>query len=164
MPRILVLCLCALLLGGCQTGHNADPSQGGLFSYSPEAYKQRAAQRQERLKMLQREQIAEEQQKAALTQTAAEKKAAHAKAQQQLRQAGRSITNLKKQLETYKATNEVQQAALTEMLARRAVLEGDLKTLGNGSGADPAVLQVEAERLRREVERLTNDAEALSAI
>ncbi|MCL1985005.1 MAG: hypothetical protein FWG59_00960, partial [Betaproteobacteria bacterium] len=80
--RKVVLSLCALaLLTGC-AGTTTDPSQGGLFSYQPQAYEQRKLEREARLKELEQERIAQEQSQAALMRTAAEKEKDRAVIQQ----------------------------------------------------------------------------------
>ncbi|MDR2726827.1 MAG: lipoprotein [Deltaproteobacteria bacterium] len=163
MKKIL-LGLCAiLLLAGCQK--TTDPSQGGLFSYSPEAYKQRKLEREERLKELQREQIAEEQRQAALTQTAAEKRNERGAMQKKLQDANRESVNLEKKLQAFKAQNDAQKAALEDLKGRQARLHADIRASQSGkAGGTEAARQVEAERLRREVERLVKDTEALSGL
>ena len=161
MKKIL-LSLCAiLLLAGCQT--TSDPSKGGLLSYSPEAYKQRQVERQERLKELQREQIAEEQRQAALTQTAAQKQRERGAMQQKLQRANTESANLSKRLNAFKAQNDAQEKALADLKARQARLHADIQA-GRAGGGSVEDRQVEAERLRREVERLARDMEALSGL
>ena len=168
MKKIL-LSLCAImLLAGCQT--TTDPSKGGLFSYSPTAYEQRAAERQERLNELQREQAAEEQRRAALQQTAAQKQDELAAMQQKLQIANAESADLKKKLDAFKAQNAAQQAALTDLKARQARLQADIQTSQSEIGEMAALggwedeLEAVAEQLRREIERLARDTEALSAL
>ena len=48
VQKALLLFCVAVLQFGC-AGQTSDPRQGGLFSYNPEAYEQRAQERKERL-------------------------------------------------------------------------------------------------------------------
>jgi len=161
MKKILLSLCAVLLLTGCQT--TTDPSKGGLFSYSPRAYEQRAAEKQERLDDLYWEQDEEEERRAALQQTAAQKKSEHAAMQQQLQRANTESANLKKRLDSFKAQNTTQEAALADLKNRQARLQADIQASRSSRGPEGA-RQAEAERLRREVERLAKDTEALSAL
>jgi hypothetical protein len=157
--------LCALsLLTGCKaTTSTTDPSQGGLFSYNPEAYEQRKLARIERLKELQREQIAEEQHQAALTQTAGEKEDERGAMQQKLRAANAESARLEKTLRGFNAQNDAQKAALEDLKARQTRIQADIEA-SRSARDDSAERKIEAERLRREIERLARDTEALSSL
>jgi phosphate starvation-inducible protein PhoH len=159
MKKILPSLCAILLLTGCQT--TSDPSKGGLFSYSPKAYEQRAAERQERLNELQREQAAEEQRRVALQQTAAQKQSEHSAMQQQLQRVNAESADLKKRLDTVKVMNAAQQAALDDIKAHQARLQADIQAAQAGTGSE-AARQAEAQRLRREIVRLARETEALS--
>jgi len=163
MQKVLSsLCALALfVLTGC-AGTTTDPKQGGLFSYNPEAYQQRKQEREDRLKELEREQIAAEQRQAELTQTAAEKKSQQAAMQQKLKAANAESAKLEKKLKAFNAQNEAQKAALADLKARQARIQADIEANQSGKGGSDR--QVEAERLRREVERLAKDTEALSSL
>jgi len=165
MQKVLSsLCVLLLfLLTGC-AGTTTDPSQGGLFSYNPEAYQQRKQEREDRLKELEREQIAEEQRQAALTQTAAEKKNQQAAMQQKLKAANAESAKLEKKLKAFNAQNEAQKAALADLKARQARIQADIEASSKSGKGGSGDRQVEAERLRREVERLAKDTEALSSL
>lgn len=162
MKKILLSLCTLLLLTGCQT--TTDPSKGGLFSYSPEAYKQRKLEREERLKKLQREQIAEERRQAALKQTASQRQGERTTIQQKLQRANTESAKLKKSLDGFKAQNAAQQAALADLKGRQMRLQADIQASRSGKGGSEENRQIEAERLRREVERLAKDTEALSAL
>ena len=161
MKKVLLSVCALLLLAGCQT--TTDPSMGGLFSYSPEAYKQRKFEREDRLKELQREQIAEERQQASLKQTASQKKDERAAMQQKLQKANAESAALKKKLNAFKAQNDAQKTALDDLKRRQTRLQADIQASRAGKGSEEK-RQVEAERLRREVERLAKDTEALSGL
>jgi hypothetical protein len=47
-----------LLLSGC-AGTTTDPRKGGLFSYNPDAYEQRLAEREKRLEAIERDTAAQ---------------------------------------------------------------------------------------------------------
>jgi chromosome segregation ATPase len=158
----IILSLCAiLLLAGCAT--TTDPSKGGLFSYSPEAYKQRKLEREGRLKELQTEQIAEERRQAALKQTAEQKQAEKANLQQKIQKVNTDSANIKTKLTAYKAQNAAQEAALEDLRGRQTRLQADIQASRAGGGSEES-RQIEAERLRREVARLARDAEMLSSL
>ena len=161
----VLLIACALLLTAC-TATTTDPSKGGLFSYNPEAYKQRRQEREGRLQELQQEQAEEEQRQAELTQSAAAKRDERGALQQKLRAVSAESAKLEKKLQAYNAQNDAQRAALADLKARQARIKADIEAsrTNRTAGDDSAERQKEAERLRREVERLQRDTEALSAL
>ncbi len=164
MKRCIFLMLCAsFLFSGC-TAATTDPSKGGLFSYSPEAYEQRKVVRQERLAQLQRDQIGEERRQQALSNQLGSKNQERAAMQKKLGNARNDSSKLRKDLNAYKAQNEQQQAALANLKKRQERLAQDINAANSGRGMTEEDKAVEAERLRREIERLTNDTAALSAL
>ncbi|MDL2272916.1 synembryn, partial [Desulfovibrio sp. OttesenSCG-928-I05] len=77
----------------------------------------------------------------------------------------RSESNrLRTQLSSYKAENEQQEAALADLKKRQERLAGEIATTNSGKGMTEEEKIIEAERLRREIERLANDTAALSAL
>ncbi len=163
MKRLIpALCCLFFFLSGCQT--TTDPSKGGLFNYSPEAYEKRKVERRERLKMLNKEKIAEERRQQALNKQASGKQSERSTMQQKLQQTSAESAKLKKQLDAYKAQNDAQQAALTNLKKRQVQLQQELRSANAGKGMDEEAKQVEAERLKREIERLASDTAALSAL
>ena len=164
MKRSILLVLCAtFMLSGC-IATTTDPSKGGLFSYSPEAYEQRKAERQDRLAELQREQIAEERRQQALNKKLGSQRQERAAMQKKISNATKESGVLRKQLDSYSAQNEQQQAALADLKKRQERLSSDIAAANSGKGMSDEAKAVEAERLRREIERLANDAAALSAL
>jgi len=59
--RYMVGALAALLLSGC-AGTTTDPRRGGLFSYNPQAYEQRLADRERQLSDIERDTAAQKRQ------------------------------------------------------------------------------------------------------
>jgi len=72
----------------------------------------------------------------------------------------------KRSLDSLKAQNEAQEAALADLRSRQARLQADIQATRSGAGLEDASQAVaeEAERLRREVERLARDVEALATL
>ena len=162
MVRILVgICLVAFL-AGCQT--TTDPRAGGLFSYSPEAYEKRAEERRTRLKELEREQIAEEQRNQQLTASAEDKRKQKAAVQQKVNATNKDIAQLKTVLDGYTAQNSQQQQSLDSLQTRLASLKSDTAAVQSGTSMNDTQKMAEAERLRREIERLTKETSALSEL
>lgn len=159
MKRFLFVLICLFILPACETTTN--PKEGGLFSYSPQAYEARKTQRQERLKELQRQQVAEEQRKGDLETTSKAKKAERDSWQKKVNAANKDVASLKKELDGFQAKNEKQAQTLATLKERQARLSGELNSVKNMSQEEK---RIEAERLRKEVERLTNDVAALSAL
>ncbi len=75
-----------------------------------------------------------------------------------------ALRPLLNQLDAYKAQNDAQQAALTNLKKRQVQLQQELRSANAGKGMDEEAKQVEAERLKREIERLASDTAALSAL
>jgi len=104
-----------------------------------------------------------EQRKQALQGDVNRKKSERDALQQQLKKANTDSANLKKRLASFKAPNTAQEAALADLKGRQARLQADIQASQASSGPEDA-RQAEAERLRREVERLAKDTETLSAL
>ncbi len=63
--RYIISILAILILGGC-AGTTTDPRQGGLFSYNPNAYEQRLADRERHLSDIEQDTAAQKRKSARL--------------------------------------------------------------------------------------------------
>ena len=159
---ILMLALCVGVTGCANLGLTTDPSQGGLFSYNPDAYEQRLQQRRERLRELERQEIAEEQRRQNLNRSAASRRQANQDMQNKLKAVTNSSEKLRRSLDNVKTTNDEQAKALLDLQARRDRLNADIKAVETSHNMNDDEKRVEAERLKREVERLLREAEVMS--
>ncbi len=74
MKKVYLLAGLALLgLNGC-AGGTTDPRQGGLFSYDPDAYEQRLAEREKKLSSIEKDTAAQKHKSARLKKDLASEK------------------------------------------------------------------------------------------
>lgn len=161
MKKICVLLVALFLLSACST--TGDPKQGGLFGWSEGKAEQRKAERQSHLGALKREQQEEGARKGQLSAQAASKRSERDAWKKKTQTVDAECTKLKKQMDGYKAANSAQETALVELRARQDTLRQRTRDLLNGGG-DVAAQEQEAERLRKEVEKLSSDFNSLSLL
>ncbi|MDR1947511.1 MAG: hypothetical protein LBQ51_10165 [Desulfovibrio sp.] len=162
MRKTAIFLACLMLMtAACAT--TDDPGKGGLFSYSPDAYEKRKAGREARLAELRREQQAEEAQQGKLQASATSKRKTHASWSGQMKKINGDCSALRTQLNRYQARNEAQQAALKELRQKQAALQGQVDEAQTSSMTEEQKA-AEAERLRREIEKLTDDFNSLSLL
>lgn len=133
-----------------------------LWDYRPEEYEQRLQERRERLKELEREQIAEQQRTQNLNKDAASRHKANQDMQNKLKATNTEITKLRSNLDDFKATNDKQAVMLKNLQDRMARLNDDLKQVETSGTMSDDEKRVEAERLKREIDRLVKEANILS--
>jgi chromosome segregation ATPase len=148
-------------LAACATT-TGDPHQGGLFGWSSEKADQRIEERSTGLQGLQRQNQIEGESNRQLSQEAAAKQQELAGWQSKVRAVDKENASLKKRLNAYKAKNNNQKIALDKLRAKQAELQQ--QTAAIKSGGDVKAKEAEADDLRRQVDRLSKDFEALSRL
>jgi chromosome segregation ATPase len=151
-----------LLLNACET--TGDPKQGGLFGWSEGKADQRKDERQSRLSTLKKEQQSEEDRKGQLSAQAAGKRSGLEAWKKKVRSVDAECASLQKQMDGYRAENSAQEKTLADLRAKQSDLRQRTKDLLGDEGNDVAAREQEAERLRREVEKLSSDFNALSLL
>ena len=153
-----------ILLFMCGCGGITDPRFGGLFSYSPEAYEQRLQERRERLKEFERQEIAEQQRSQNLNRDADSRRQANQAMQNKLKAINAESSKLQRNLNNFKAANDKQAATLKSLQTRLASLNNDSKRVETAKSMGDDEKRVEAERLKREIDRLVKEASILSQL
>ncbi|MCR5536317.1 MAG: hypothetical protein K6F05_02780 [Succinivibrio sp.] len=150
----LILSALALtsLLSGCAT--TDDPRQGGLFSYSPEKYEQRIADRQAQLYAIETEQRSTEAETAKLVQLEQKKQTEVRKLKQQLAASQRKLDKQLANLQSKPQSKALQQKS-TELKQQSARVD-ELKDL--------EAQKQEIKRLQSQLKELELEADALSRL
>lgn len=155
-----VSAVCGLLiLAGCAS--TDDPRHGGLFSYSPEKYEQRLADREARLAAIEEEQSWELDRQAAL------KKARDSRTKE-IRQLKSDQARMDKKIRDLKRSGKSSEAA--ELARKNEALKKELAEIESRSRtADTSPAEIAAKRekirqLKQEREALEAEAEVLSGL
>jgi chromosome segregation ATPase len=150
------------LLGGC-FGASTDPHEGGLFGYSPEAYEQRQEARRTQLQGLEADTRRKKADAQALEGERAGKEKKYASLQKQSEALNRDVAALSRKLKGLKAETAEQQKQLDALKKQAAGLSGSAER-AQGAGGDEAARQARLEELRRRLEQLEQEAEALGSL
>jgi chromosome segregation ATPase len=164
MSRIAILLILLLALtAGCGPT-TTDPRQGGLFSYNPEAYEQRLQQRRAEKQRLEQEnqQLQKEQQdlEAQSDLTRAER----ARLRRQLGDMDQDLAMVEQKLARVKARTKQQKYKLWKAQTKLKNAKRRMAILEDHQSRASAKDQAEYERLRKRLDQLMDEAEALSDI
>lgn len=157
----IIIALSVVFLCSCAT--TDDPSKGGLFSYNPDAYEKRQQERRTKLKQLREEEDAGKARQTELQASVQQKKQTRDSWAAKLRAVNKESAALRKQLSEYSPQNEAQHSAKQDLEKRRTDLDVFISAAGSSNRSD-AEKEAELERLRREVEQLTREFNALSLL
>jgi chromosome segregation ATPase len=158
---VVVGCLAALSgLVGCQT--TSDPRQGGLFSYNPQAYEQRLAERQARLEHIERQTAAEQQRSRELEATLDEKEAERQARARDLEALDEDIAQVEAELQAFEGKTAAAEQKHWQLGVRLKSVKKQLAEVRAEQHADVEEKKQEIDRLRRTLDRLLAEAEALS--
>jgi chromosome segregation ATPase len=152
MSKTIGLYVLLFVLTGCAT--TTDPRQGGLFSYSPQAYEQRLGERRNTLEALQKN--AEDQQR--LEREAEEKRQVLAEQQQQLVALDTELAAVHQRLAVYEAQNQRQSAEKTRLERAIRQAETRLDALRKETRARPDGVeerQAQKQQLQADIEKLS---------
>ncbi len=155
--KYLSLIMLSLLLGAC--AGSTDPSQGGLFSYNPDAYEQRKVERENRLAAIEAQQQQEKEQTESLTDEKSSKEAKVAAQKKQLASLNSSVNELKKRLDAAKAKDSEQAQQLAILKGRMGSVESNMQQANREQ--DDAAREAYLEKLRKEYNELQKDMDAL---
>ncbi len=156
--RIMTVLASALLLVGC-SATTTDPSKGGLFSYSPEAYEARIKEREARLAAIEAQQAKEREESEALKKAVGERVVTVAAQQGQLREMQSNIESLKTRLAQSKTADTAQAAKITALETRATDIEKQMRT--NTATQNVEERKAYLEKLKQEYDSLQKDMDAL---
>ncbi len=157
--KLLVsLGLSLVMASGC-TALSEDPSEGGLFSYSPQKYEERAADREARLAAIEEQQKLEASQSKELELTKQQKSAKLGAQQKRLNSLNSQVNTLKKELDGAKLADSSKQAELDQLKARLQKVQGEMNTATKSDNIEAR--EQHLAKLRRDYESLQKDMDAL---
>ncbi len=153
-----VICIVICLCSGCAT-QTTDPHQGGLFSYNPDAYKQRIQDRKRHLSNV-------EQQNAALqaeTDRLESEKTAQtrelAALKKEMSSLSASTASLEKKVRTVRAETSAQKRERERILSEISKVQSSLKKADDIP--DPEEQRLEIERLKKKRDLLEKEVSDL---
>jgi chromosome segregation ATPase len=157
-------CLLMLLsLEACVSSTETDPRKGGLFGYNPKAYEKRLEEKKATLATTEADTQNAKLATQNLETTKQEKLADHEALKTKLAALYSESGKLQKQLEQVKATNSGQEKELKRLQDQVAVLRTDTIKTNNANTTD-AAKQAEINRLQQHMDKLLEEAAALSAL
>lgn len=159
----LSACGLIFLLTAC-AGTSDNPREGGLFSYKPSVYEERAQRRENILRHEERSIAAGQAEADRLEEEKAKKQKKIAQQEAKLKKLQNDLARAKKKLENEKTLGAQQQRRLDELKARRGAIAQSASQLQQKTNMDPALKEAELERLRKELHQLEAEAEALSRL
>jgi chromosome segregation ATPase len=153
-----------LMTAGCAT--TDDPRQGGLFSYDPEAYQRRIAERQARYDALSADTARQQQESKSLEAAANQKRAEKEDLTQRLAELDADLEKTQEKIKQAKVRAKDQERRRSQLTARLETLKQQRSGIDASSSADgsEAAKKAEIERLQGEIDRLLKEAEALSRL
>ena len=157
-------CLFILLsLQACISSTETDPRKGGLFGYNPKAYEQRIEERKATLATTEADTQEAGLATRQLETSKQEKLLSHEALKTKLTALYSESGKLQKQLELIKVNNAGQEQELKRLQGEVTALRSKtIKT--NNSNTSDAVKQTEIKRLQQHMDKLLEEAEALSAL
>lgn len=151
----------ALMLSGC-LGASTDPHQGGLFGYSPSAYEQRLAERNEQLTYMQDENRRLSEENARLEKSRSKRSAEVAALAKKDRAMRGELAALDRTIRAARASGGADEVRFADLQTRRVSIERRMDAAK--ADGDLEQRRRELERLRRELDALEKEADTLSRI
>jgi chromosome segregation ATPase len=155
VQKALLLFCVAVLQFGC-AGQTSDPRQGGLFSYNPEAYEQRAQERKERLAAIEQgnQSLRSESSKLETEKTTSLKN--KESAGRELQAISASVSSMDKNIRSVQAKTAAQKNEQQRILAELNTIKSATKRTDNID--DPEEKRLEIERLKKRRDDLEKEA------
>ena len=153
----LMLWAALLTVLGCAT--TEDPRQGGLFGFNPAAYERRIAEREATLEALKREESTERQKTDQLTQDKIQKQDEKNAVTHSLAEMEKQINSIENKISATRIQTSAQQEEHDSIISRLDEVKRQLKDAESG---DDAAKRKEVDRLNTEIDRLLQEADALS--
>jgi len=161
---IILMAGSVLILSGCATSQTTtDPRKGGLFSYNPEAYKERIDERKARQSELEMQKAEEEQKSKDLEEQVALKRSERDALAKKIAALDSDIDKIEKQIANARTDTDAQKHAQWKINTKLKVLKKKLAA-AKSSKVDTKAKEREVERLKKEIDRLLEEAEALSKL
>lgn len=156
---ILTLSAVLLTVIGCAT--TDDPRQGGLFGYNPAAYERRIAERETKLAALKQEGASETQRTARLKQDQVRKQGEKDAATRNLAELDQQIDAIEQKISSTRIQTKAQQQKHDKISSR---LDQVKRQMAGAKSGDDAEKRQEIDRLNAEIDRLLQEADALSTM
>lgn len=166
MKSIIPASACLLMifsLGACVSSTETDPHKGGLFGYNPKAYEKRIEERKATLEATQSDTQQAKLTSQKLDETKKEKLAQHETMKTKLAALYSESGKLKEQLAQAKTANASQKQELNRLQDEVASLRTDTLKINNSSASD-ADKQEKIKQLQQKMDKLLEEAEALSSL
>lgn len=164
--KILVLLFmgCLLAMTGCET--TGDPSKGGLWGWSEDKAQQRISEREGQKTSLESEQQAEAARTAALESESADKRAQRDALVTKSASLDKELAALQQKIRTATVSTEEAKRRQWELSTQAKALQSSLDKARADAASTPDLLakQDEIKRLEAEIDRLLQEAEALSTL
>lgn len=158
---ISVLVIMALMLAaGCAT--TEDPRKGGLFGYNPDAYERRLAERREVLAQEENRQAFQKQETATLEASVQAKQSEKDHYEAEMAKMDNDLDRLYGRLVALRKLTQQQQADKASIQAQADAVAKRLARLKSDGGAQEEQKRAEIEQLRKKLDLLLQEAEALS--
>jgi chromosome segregation ATPase len=163
---LFILAVVALgLLPACGGPKTTDPRAGGLYSYDPEAYEQRLAERRERLTHLEQQEAAEAERREELETEVAEKRAERDELAAEVAAVEADVERIQKAIYETEAQTEQHNKKLWQLNVNIKKVKQDIKLLKASAGReDIAAREQELARLKSRLDELLREAELLTGI
>jgi chromosome segregation ATPase len=166
MKHLILVAGCLLMLlslEACVSSTETDPRKGGLFGYNPKAYEKRIEDKKATLATTEADTQNAKLETQNLETTKQKKLADHEALKTKLAALYSESGKLQKQLEQVKATNSGQEKELKRLQDEVAALRTQTIKTKNANTTD-AAKQAEIKRLQQHMDKLLEEAAALSAL
>lgn len=166
MKSIICIAGCLLILfslEGCVSSTETDPRKGGLFGYNPKAYEKRIEERKATLSATESDTQEAKLESQKLEATKQEKLTQHEALKTRLAALYSETGKLQKQLEQAKAANPGQEQEKKRLQDEVATLRANTIKTNNSNDSD-AAKQEKIKQLQQRMDKLLEEAEALSSL
>ena len=167
VPSLFGLVLASLALAlcgaGCLSESTDDPRRGGLFSYDEAAYQRRLAQRESALGQTREKTAGEQAKTGTLQDDLAQARAQSQMMREELAALETRMDDLHRQIEGTKSKNAVQENERRRLLLKLNALRKKMPQVDQKAQAQKEeASKKEIEELKRQIDRLLQESEALS--
>lgn len=166
MKSITTAAGCLLIifsLGACASSTETDPHKGGLFGYNPKAYEKRIEERKAKLAETESDTQNAKQKSKLLDAAKNEKMAQHEALKNKLAALYSESGKLQKKLDQAKTANAGQEQELKRLQNEVTSLRSSTLKINTSSASD-ADKQKKIKQLQQKIDKLLEEAEALSSL
>ncbi len=159
---VYLILICVFILSGCMASTH-DPREGGLLSYNPKAYEERIAHRKARKDELEIRKMSEEKRTANLEEQILLKQFERDALAKKITALDSDILQIEKLLAVAKTETDAQKHLLWKINTQLKKSRKDLEA-ARTNPVDTKSKENEVTRLENEIDRLLEEAEALSQL